>query len=449
MMLLLLTVVLSLVLLSRRGLVLRHARWSPLDSYLSVAIAAGLAAWVGQLSGLRSGSGLGVLLVLWGHAAVVLFYCLSGIFAAQKSLHARRQAYSIDVRRITPTTRRHVILAVLVVSSLTVAGAFGLREVVSESAGEVFGSLTRREVRYYTSVEGISSAGLPALLLLAPVGAGLAGVLAVGRPRWLLGVGVFAALAATTPSRTLVLETAIGGLLMYLYARGWGSPLNARREARRRSAGRVAPVRRRWLTVVIAALVTASLFVYFTGEGRALGKASAPLGNDSFVPQIVQTPLIYLGGNVIALSTAIDNGLMPVERGTGRTAWIFMRAASSLGMGGTPPETVADYVETPASFNTYSWIGDAYFDGGILLVAVWGGVFGCLGYWSHHRARRSTSLADCWFAAIIHLQLIASFNALKLLWLPSVVALFVGGVTFWWIDNHSRSQLQTGVATSA
>jgi oligosaccharide repeat unit polymerase len=237
-------------------------------------------------------------------------------------------------------------------------------------------------------------------------------------------------MSAQSLSRNQVFYTALAALLCWVYYRPGGD-----------ASGRKG--RRRLLQAGAAIVVLAGLLGYFQYTGSLLNK-SAPtqLLVGTTIPEPLVEPTLYITGSPEALSVAIEDDLQPTYGEQGRSVWIVPRLVSLVDPNASVPDTVAAPVPIPYSFNTYTWVGDLWFDFGWAGIVVGGLFLGAVTVIIDRRARRIGSPLSSWFAAAWGTTLLASVIAFEVFWLQTVVWLFAGLLIFgsWPTRSYGRGR---------
>lgn len=307
----------------------------------------------------------------------------------------------------------------LIVASVGLAvGVLAFRNSIVAAAGSTsFGQLTAEQVRYYQDFSAASHPGLgTALFALAPLVA--AGGIVLGRHRkfgYLFTVYAIV-MSAQNPGRTLVIDCAVTSVLCWLYYK----PVRASSRSE---------VQHRWRRFILVAAALVCLVGYFQYEGDLLKKSNPEqIIGGTKVPLPFFSVIIYLTGEPEALSAALTENVDPTMGEHGRTVWIVPRLLSFVDSGINAPNTVAQPVLIPYSYNVYSWTGDLWFDFGWPGVVL-GGLF--LGLVTividDFRARRSRSALWTWWGAAWGTLLLSSFIAFEFFWLNSLIYI-VGGL---------------------
>lgn len=288
-------------------------------------------------------------------------------------------------------------LAVLIGTAMFFARA-GL-----DSIGDITAS--RRTVRFEQNHGVLRELGpIGILLAVGPVLAGLIG-LSTGTPRArsaallaaiAIGVAVF-----VNPSRTYAGTVIAVGVLAWLFAAG-------RRQQRRLA---VRPRR------VVGAVLVAILAGYaFNLSSAALGKVAT---TESAPPGVVH----YAAGGIPGLAVATDRPY-PID-GWGRSVRLPVRAYRIVFGGPAVASSIARFSavrpDGQLRTNLYTWIGDVYFDYGVLGVSAFGILVGSVGASLHRRRLRKPTARTILISAVWTVANLASIGGST--WLSESTAL--------------------------
>jgi hypothetical protein len=273
-----------------------------------------------------------------------------------------------DDRAPVPVTFHpgRLVLVTVVVLGAVGWGVLQYRSAVSAAVGQPFGQVDAKLVRWtelYGNLALSGSAG--AAQALAPL-LGAFAVIGGLCHRWWWYLLLPVALTATmqSPSRTATLTVVVTSIFFFvLLSRTPGVPL-------RRPRAAPAP----WRTVGTFSLAGALGLVYFAFIGQQLDKADVVPGLRvaGWLPDFLVQPLLYQLGSVSAFSAALGepSGGDGPYGAFGRSIYGIVKLAQVLGMHVPTPDPFASYVEIPVPFNTYTAVGDAYFDFGLAGVLV-------------------------------------------------------------------------------
>jgi hypothetical protein len=271
--------------------------------------------------------------------------------------------------RPTVALRLHVgrlVLVTLVVLAAVGWGVLQYRSAVSAALGRPFGQVDAKLIRWAELYGDLTLSGKAGVALaLAPLLAGL-GVIGGLCHRWWWYLLLPAALAATmqSPSRTATLTVVVTSVFFFvLLSRTPGLPRRRRR---------VAPSR--WRTVAVFSLAGGLGLAYFGFTGQQLDKADLTPGLRvaGWLPDVLVQPMLYQLGSVSAFSATLaePSGGNGPYGAFGRSIYGVVKALQMAGVHLPTPEPYASYVEIPVPFNTYTAVGDAYFDMGLAGVLV-------------------------------------------------------------------------------
>lgn len=367
------------------------------------------------------------------NAGWILAVGLAAAFAGAALVSVSRGKQTAAQRSVIfPASRPRWIVGLTLASVGLMVAVIAFRDAVSAAAGDIaFSTLSPTEVRYLSVYGSAVHAGIGTVLFsLAPFVA--AGGVIVGRRQRLGYVFTLFALvmSAQSLSRNQVFYTALAALLCWVYYRPGGD-----------ASGRKG--RRRLLQAGAAIVVLAGLLGYFQYTGSLLNK-SAPtqLLVGTTIPEPLVEPTLYITGSPEALSVAIEDDLQPTYGEQGRSVWIVPRLVSLVDPNASVPDTVAAPVPIPYSFNTYTWVGDLWFDFGWAGIVVGGLFLGAVTVIIDRRARRIGSPLSSWFAAAWGTTLLASVIAFEVFWLQTVVWLFAGLLIFgsWPTRSYGRGR---------
>jgi oligosaccharide repeat unit polymerase len=322
----------------------------------------------------------------------------------------------------------------LLTAALTLIVTFGfltVRSAVEAAAGRPFEDLSPQEVRSLTVEGEARHVGLGNVaFLMAPILAAAGLVLARLHRAGL--IILFLGLAASTllPGRLLAL-TSVGLIVMFYY---YSRHLLLGPRPRQLISREVA-------FAVGAVVAIAAGGLYFSYQGERLGKSNY------LVEQVGPTPLpsqlvplaVYLTASPATLSSAFENLLDPIGDERYRTAWLVKRLQAVANPDTKVPNTVAGFVPIPFSFNTYTWMGDIYFDFGwvgLLIVGVLTGVIVTrVDLW----ARRAASLSSAWVAATVVVMFLSGIVEFRFLWLEAWLWPIAGGMLFAFVQRPSSA----------
>jgi hypothetical protein len=311
------------------------------------------------------------------------------------------------------TVRLTVFL--LIATILFVYGVFIFRNSISAAAGggSGFSSLEPQQV-LYLSEHGNANSSLSGIFVsLAPVIA-CGGVILGRRIVWGYAFTILALVLITTdPARTLTYITAVAALITWLYT--------SRRGRRRYSVWRV----------TIAALAAIGGLLYFHHQEVVLNKTQhiATLDASPLPSSLVPTTLFFTGAPV-ALSQALDSHRDPAAGPSLRTIWIVPRVAQLVDSRVQVPNTVAQFVQIPYSYNVYTWVGDAYYDFGVAGIIGEGILLGAVSVVLDALARKRrtalwTSLGAVWVGVLF-----SSIFTFQVFWLGTATWILASLVIF-------------------
>lgn len=324
---------------------------------------------------------------------------------------------------------RALFALAVILGGIVAYGLFAERAAIAAAAGTAFDSLSPSRIRFVTVYGGAAHIGLGAVAfecapLLAGVGIVIARRSALG---WL--VTALALLATTlTPARTFTVTTAVIAMVFWLYLRDGDS--SSRRRLRHRSVT---------LLVVTTAVIGSILYFYQSGnETRKNELLTAQVAQTPIPPQL--TPLaVYFSAGPQALTRALVVRDNPAEGERYRSVWLLTRVMASVDEHVHVPNTVAGFVRIPLEFNTYTWVGDVWFDFGWLGVLVVGVLLGWLVETVHRRARARTSLTRAWTAAVVVSLFFWTIIEFRFLWLETTLWLGVGALVFSLVERRQHS----------
>jgi hypothetical protein len=362
---------------------------------------------------LRALTARGAVLLAVGLGAVFVG-CLGGQRLARR-LHYNEDA---DPHHAHSSVFRLTVM-LLIATILFIYGVLKFRSAISAASGGGLGfsSLEPQQV-LYLSQYGSANAGVSSIFVeLAPVVA--SGGVILGR-RMVFGYAftiLALVLVTSNPARTLTYYTAIAAVVTWLYT----------------SSGtwRRYSVRRMTIFVLAGVLGTSAFLLYFQHQEVALKKTqtiaslSAPPLPSPLVPAT-----LYFSGGPIALSQTLESHRDPASGQSLRTIWIVPRVLQLVDPGVTVPNTVAQFVQTPYSFNTYTWVGDVYFDLGIPGVIGGGILLGAVSVVLDALARKRRSCLWGWLGAVWVAVLFSSVFTFEVFWLGTVTWIIAGLIMF-------------------
>lgn len=343
-----------------------------------------------------------VVLILEGLGALFIGGWLAGLETLQPD-----QAHSlagISSRRVVPVTA----IALLVL----IAGTYLVRGSIAAVAGQPYSNLTPTQIRALTVNSGASNAGLASIAYLtAPIVAAL-GILITKRTAlgWLV---VAAAIGVTglTPDRTFTVTTAVIAFMFWLYSRT-DQPARPRR------------VR----MLVVAALFAIACVAYFLYEGGQLKQNSLITTQvpNAAIPAVLVPSVVYITAGPPSLSAALSEHLDPAFGAPWHSLWLLPRVAHLVDTSVVVPSTHASFVPIPFDFNTYTWIGDLYFDFGTLGVIIAGLVTGFVVSRVYRWAASHGTYEARFAAAVLATLLVFSVINYRFFWLECGVWLLGG-----------------------
>ncbi|MGY1735326.1 oligosaccharide repeat unit polymerase [Geodermatophilus sp. SYSU D00684] len=371
--------------------------------------------------------------------AVALVLGLSAMCAVPLLLD-RVRAPADDAAPAAPPVRVTVrvgrlAVATAVVLALVLWGAWQYRQAISGVLGVPFGELDTKLVRWAELYGDLTiSAPVGIAQALAPL-LGAFGVIGglCHRWWWFLLVPVAIATTMQSPSRTATLTVAVTSLFFLVLLP--------------RAAGLVRRARRRLVPagVRVAALVTlvgGAGLAYFGFVGRQLDKSTLPAGLSvaDWVPDWLVQPLLYQVGGVSAFTVAVEQstGDAGPYGEWGRSVYGLVKLIQLLGIHVPTPQPFADYVDMPIPFNTYTAIGDAYFDFGLAGVVIvflaTGLVVHLLGSWP-----RPGHPASIWAMSVMAAVLTATPIHMRLLDIDVLVPAVVGFLLVTWVLRPEKA----------
>jgi hypothetical protein len=316
-------------------------------------------------------------------------------------------------------------------------GVLAFRSSVEAASGQRFGDISAQQVRFFSSVGYGRHAGILATgLVFAPV-VSCIGVLAARRRwwGWFLLIGPFLA-TTQIPGRTLTLTTGVTTALFWAYTRPTGIPKLAPSSSKGGS--------RRISTILLVAMFALLGVVYFQTTSDTLKKSQPITGGSpqaSYLPAALAPTVLYLTGSPAAFSAAFDERFDPTSGHHMRTVWLVPRLLSLVDPRVTAPDTVAASVEVPTNFNTYTWMGDIWFDWGAVGLLVGGLLLGAAVGLADNRARHRGSAVAAFQGATILAALLNPLT-LTILGLEVVLVLLFGSLVFQVTVRTRRTQFQ-------
>ena len=364
------------------------------------------------------------LLPLNGQAALMISVGLLAFFAGSVAFTLSRRPSSGASLTMPPGLHlaRWLIYLALGTGGLLVA-VVDFRDAVDLAGGGVaFSALSATEVRYLSDYGAAAHLGIGGVLFdLAPLVA--AGGVILGKHRYYGYAFLLPAIviSAQNLSRTSVFYTVLAALVCWLYYQPGRLGLTHRPRLQHR----------RLPVVVLLVLTAGGLFTYFQVTANELNKsATASEVAATSLPGPLIEPTLYLTGSPEALSTALDAGVNPAQGEAGRSIWLIPRALSMIDPAIRVPNTVAAFVDLPHPYNTYTWVGDLWFDFGWVGIVVGGLLLGTVSSFVDAKVRRVRSPLWCWWAAAWTSILLASVIAFEVFWLQTLIWLVAGLLIF-------------------
>ncbi|MGY1831714.1 O-antigen polymerase [Geodermatophilus sp. SYSU D01180] len=331
--------------------------------------------------------------------------------------------------RVTVRVGRLAVAAVVVLA-LVLWGTWQYRQAISGVLGVPFSELDTKLVRWAELYGDLTiSAPVGVAQALAPL-LGALGIIGgiCHRGWWFLLVPVAIAATMQSPSRTATLTVAVTSLFFLILLPRAAGLVRRRRRRRRLPAG-----------VRIGALVTlvgSGGLAYFGFVGQQLDKSTLPAGLtvSSWVPDSLVQPLLYQLGGVSAFTVAVDQstGDAGPYGEWGRSVYALVKLVQLVGIHVPTPQPFADYVDMPIPFNTYTAIGDAYFDFGlagvVLVFLLTGVVVHLLGRWPHRGHP-----ASIWALSVMAAVLTATPIHMRLLDIDVLVPAVAGWLLVAWV----------------
>jgi oligosaccharide repeat unit polymerase len=343
-----------------------------------------------------------VELILEGLAAVAAGGLVTFYWPRPSTAGPPAVRFAPDAPQLRESSSIRLLVVTAVALLIVLAGTYLVRGSIAATAGQSYSNLTPSQIRQLATTSGASNAGLASLAYLnAPIVAALGIVIArrkaLGRLAQPLGCLVVAlAVGATvlTPDRTFTITTAVISLLFWLYSR----PVAARRQSGRAT-----------LAIVLVAVASVSYFLYEGGKLQQNSLLTTSIPNAS-IPSVLVPSFVYITAGPPSLSVAMAEHLNPAYGEPLHSLWLLARVAHLVDKSVRIPNTVASYVPIPFDFNTYTWIGDVFFDFGALGVVVLGfasGLLVCLAYaWATLRRTPAAQFTSAVLAALLFFSII-------------------------------------------
>lgn len=369
--------------------------------------------------------------------SVLLFI---GVVAFTLPLHfppsRRRPVASVVVKR------NRLLISAMLTTAMVAISVVAFRARTSAYFGTDFANLDPREVRVATTVGPLRGGGLVGLLgSLAPLAAclGLAGWFGFRRFYWLAFPVVALLLAMTSPARSGSLTVVVAAGVFTLYEM---------HSTRRTGLGESPPLRTRRSTQsrLTLALIVAAVLGLGTSVFVGLERDDPPVsgkGESAWpLPEALVSPSRYVLGGMSAFSHAIATGLDPVAGRHGRSVHILGRIASEIRADTKTANEFPDFVEVPFATNVFTWVGDIWFDFGLLGVVGLALLSGYLVLSAHNRAT-SGDPRWIWISSALAAVLAATPLAFTLFQLSFGFMTLVGVAVF-----HASAPRRRGAATS-
>ena len=121
--------------------------------------------------------------------------------------------------------------------------------------------------------------------------------------------------------------------------------------------------------LAVTPAIAVILLVFFVGLSYLLGKFAADTAVEFGFPErliLLADPYIYATGGFAALNQLLSDVTVGGDLSGPLTFWPAHRLLYALGVAPTPVSWVADYVEIPNLFNTYTFLEPYYRDYGVL-----------------------------------------------------------------------------------
>jgi hypothetical protein len=329
----------------------------------------------------------------------------------------------------SPVSVTRLLLLIGALGLIVASGFLSVRSAVEAAAGRPFEDLSPQEIRSLTVEGEARHVGLGNVaFLMAPILAASGLVLARLHRAGLIVLLLGLSASTLLPGRLLAL-TSVGLILMFYY---YSRHLFLGPQPRQLISREVA-------FAVGAAIAIAAAAFYFSYQGERLGKSNY------LVQQVGPTPLpaqvvplaVYLTASPATLSSAFENLLDPVGDERYRTAWLVKRIQAVANPDTKVPNTVAGFVPIPFPFNTYTWMGDIYFDFGWLGLLIAGVLTGAVVTRVDLWARRAASLSSAWVAATVVVMFLSGIVEFRFLWLEAWLWPIAGGLLFAFVQRPS------------
>lgn len=314
--------------------------------------------------------------------------------------------------------RRRWLISGFALTFIAFAGSILFVRSIADAAVVSTSELSMLQLRYYSSVSRVFGSAYGGLVALSSLAFFAFVEARVPRRRLIALSTVLLAPLLIVPSRTLVVSVVITSASYYIVRHGLDRRLAGSADFRRRAS-------------LLAAVGAMSIIGYFSWTGAALDKAGevGRLISGSTLPAPLFSLLSYSAGSLSALDAQIAGLASPAADGAWKTLWLPLRVAEWATLGAVEaPDTVAAATHIPVWFNTYTALGDALADGGMLyplVLAVGTGYFTGM---AEAVARASRGALSSFVLASLIWPTMASVNVYSFFWLQAPLLIAAAAV---------------------